>query len=101
MSVPLGVPIVFLTVVTVSSDDKAPINTEKMTRPTKNHIIANTLAGVDLGQRSPYLHFNTKRREWNNKINSNKCNSKKLTRNWTIITVNVTTKIKDLTPLRR
>ena len=84
MSVPLGVPIVFVTVVTVSSDDKAPIKTEKMTRPTKNHIMANTLAGVDLGQRSPYLHFNTKRREWNNKINSNKCNSNKITWNGTM-----------------
>ena len=55
VSVPAVDPIVYFTVVTVSKEAKVPINTANKTRPTKNHTIANTFAGIDLGQRSPYL----------------------------------------------
>ena len=62
MSVPLGDPIVCLTVVTVSNEARAPMNTEKITRPTTNQTIANIFAGTDLGQRSPYLQRNDERK---------------------------------------
>ena len=55
MSVPAVDLIVYFTVVTVSKEAKVPIKTANKTRPTKNHRIANTFAGIDLGQRSPYL----------------------------------------------
>lgn len=54
-SVPCGDPIVFLTVVTVSSEVRVPMNTEKITRPIRNQIMANNFPGMDFGQRSPYL----------------------------------------------
>ena len=56
MSVPLGDPIVCLTVVTVNNEARAPMNTEKITSPTTNQTMANIFAGTDLGQRSPYLN---------------------------------------------
>lgn len=55
VSVPAVDLIVYFTVVTVSKEAKVPIKTANKTRPTKNHRIANTFAGIDLGQRSPYL----------------------------------------------
>ena len=55
VSVPAVDVIVYFTVVTVSKEAKVPINTANKTRPTKNHRTANTFAGIDLGQRSPYL----------------------------------------------
>ena len=55
VSVPAVELIVYFTVVTVSKEAKVPIKTANKTRPTKNHRIANTFAGIDLGQRSPYL----------------------------------------------
>lgn len=54
-SVPCGDPIVFLTVVTVSNEVRVPMNTEKITRPIRNQIMANNFPGMDFGQRSPYL----------------------------------------------
>lgn len=62
VSVPLGDPIVCLTVVTVSNEARAPMNTEKITSPTTNQTMANIFAGTDLGQRSPYLQRNDKRK---------------------------------------
>ena len=55
VSVPAVDLFVYFTVVTVSKEVKVPIKTANKTRPTKNHRIANTFAGIDLGQRSPYL----------------------------------------------
>ena len=55
VSVPLVDPIVCLTVVTVSKEAIELINTENITRPTKKNIMANNFAGIDFGQRSPYL----------------------------------------------
>lgn len=55
VSVPAVDLIVYFTVVTVSKEAKVPIKTANKTRPSKNHRIANTFAGIDLGQRSPYL----------------------------------------------
>ena len=61
LSTPLDIPTtVFLTVVIVSNEAREPINTENMTRPRRNQIIANTLPKIDLGQRSPYLQLNAK-----------------------------------------
>ena len=61
VSAPLGDPSVCLTVVTVSNEARAPMNTEKITRPTTNQTMANIFAGTDLGQRSPYLKKHTKK----------------------------------------
>ena len=44
-----------LTTVTVRTVVNDPRNREKMTSPIRNQTIANTLAGMDWGQRSPYL----------------------------------------------
>ena len=62
VSVPLGDPSVCLTVVTVNKEARAPMNTEKITRPTTNQTMANIFAGTDLGQRSPYLQRNEKKK---------------------------------------
>ena len=43
------------TTVTVSTDVNEPMKSEKITSPIRNHTIANTFAGMDWGQRSPYL----------------------------------------------
>ena len=61
VSVPLGDPIVCLTVVTVNNEARAPMNTEKITSPTTNQTMANIFAGTDLGQRSPYLNRHEER----------------------------------------
>ena len=43
------------TTVTVSTDANDPMKRAKITSPIRNQAIANTLAGMDWGQRSPYL----------------------------------------------
>lgn len=41
--------------VTVSIDANDPMKIAKIMSPIRNQAIAKTLAGMDLGQRSPYL----------------------------------------------
>ncbi len=41
--------------VTVSTDVNDPMKIAKITSPIRNQVIANILAGMDWGQRSPYL----------------------------------------------
>ena len=43
------------TTVTVSTAVNEPMKSEKITSPIRNQTIANTFAGMDWGQRSPYL----------------------------------------------